>query len=165
VAWSDLTKEDFDEHDWNRIWGWYERGGYGHVAAYLRELDISEFNPKAPPPKTPAWHDMVTSSRSPEDAEMADALDAFGNPPVTTINEIKEAAATAGMTDFVDYLADRKNSRKIPFRFTSCDYKQIRNTDSKDGLWVINGKRQVVYGKKGMTEREQRLEIKRRYNV
>ena len=52
VAWSDLTPEDFAEGYWNRLWRWYDNGGDRHVAAYLAELDISAFDPKAPPPKT-----------------------------------------------------------------------------------------------------------------
>ncbi len=51
VAWSDLTKEDFTKGYWNNLWGWYACGGYQHVAAYLAQLDISSFDPKAPPPK------------------------------------------------------------------------------------------------------------------
>jgi Family of unknown function (DUF5906) len=35
VAWCDLTKDDFTPAYWKELWGWYENGGYGHVAAYL----------------------------------------------------------------------------------------------------------------------------------
>ena len=59
VAWSDLTKEDFTQAYWEEIWEWYAQGGVWHVAAYLRELDISSFNPKAPPPRTQAFWDIV----------------------------------------------------------------------------------------------------------
>ena len=70
VAWSDLTEKDFGENYWNRLWQWYEAGGgFGHVTAYLAQLDISEFDPKAPPPKTPAFWAIVDASRAPEDAE------------------------------------------------------------------------------------------------
>jgi Family of unknown function (DUF5906) len=49
VGWSNLTKDDFTRDYWNRIWDWYIRDeGFGHVAAYLLELDISGFDPKAP---------------------------------------------------------------------------------------------------------------------
>jgi len=48
VAWSDRKKEEFQPKYWNDLWGWYEREGYGHVAAYLASLDISAFDPKAP---------------------------------------------------------------------------------------------------------------------
>ena len=50
VAWSDCTKCDFDEAYWNNLWNWYEREGFGHVAAYLTQLDLSSFNPKAAAP-------------------------------------------------------------------------------------------------------------------
>ncbi len=64
--------EDFIKGYWNELWGWYAKGGDRHVAAYLAELDISSFDPKAPPPKTPAFWDIVDANRSPEDAELAD---------------------------------------------------------------------------------------------
>jgi hypothetical protein len=75
VAWSDRTKADFDAAYWNGLWGWYEREGFGHVAAYLADLDISGFDPKAPPPRTPAFWAIVDSHRAPEDSELADVLD------------------------------------------------------------------------------------------
>ena len=79
VAWSDFTKEDFTPDYWNRLWRWYHAGGFEHVAAYLAELDISDFDPKAPPPQTPAFWDIVSANRAPEDAELADVIDALGN--------------------------------------------------------------------------------------
>jgi hypothetical protein len=42
-----------------RIWGWYDAGGDRHVAAYLAKLDLSTFDPKAPPPKTAAFWAIV----------------------------------------------------------------------------------------------------------
>jgi hypothetical protein len=72
VAWSDLTKDDFTPGYWNDLWEWYETGGYGHVAAYLAGLDLSGFDPKAPPPKTQAFWDIADANRAPEDAELAD---------------------------------------------------------------------------------------------
>jgi hypothetical protein len=80
VAWSDIAKEDFTKGYWTKLWGWYENGGYGHVAAYLAGFDISGFDPKAPPPKTAAFWDIVAASRAPEDAELADVLDKTRQP-------------------------------------------------------------------------------------
>ena len=62
VAWSEFTKEDFTEDYWKDMWDWYEREGLRHVAAYLANLDLSGFNPKAPPPKTPAFWDIVDAN-------------------------------------------------------------------------------------------------------
>jgi Family of unknown function (DUF5906)/RepB DNA-primase from phage plasmid len=69
VAWSDLTQKDFTPNYWKNLWLWYEREGNRHVAAYLNELDISSFDPKAPPLKTPAFWEIVDASRAPEEAE------------------------------------------------------------------------------------------------
>ena len=46
-----------------------------------------------------------------------------------------------------EWLSDRKNRRGIPHRFERCGYVPVRNGAAKDGLWVIGGKRQAVYGR------------------
>jgi hypothetical protein len=67
VAWSSWTKEAFAQEYWNRLWRWYlHEGGFGHVASYLGELDLSDFDPKAPPPKTPAFWDIVAAGSAPD---------------------------------------------------------------------------------------------------
>src|SRR5262249_12738646 len=88
VAWSPLTKEDFIPAYWTELFGWYERGGMRNVAAYLGTLDISGFNPKAPPPKTQAWWEIVDAGRSPEDAPLADALDSLARPHAVTLDQV-----------------------------------------------------------------------------
>jgi hypothetical protein len=144
VAWSDYRKEDFSEDYWDTIWGWYENeGGYGHVAAYLNQLDLSDFNPKAPPPKTEAFWAIVDANRSPDDAGLADALDLLGRPNVATIDTIARAAEP----DTAIWLRDRKSRRQIPYHLENCGYTPVRNGAAKDGQWVINGKRQAVYAK------------------
>jgi hypothetical protein len=143
VAWSDLTKDDFKPDYWIRLWRWYNVEGDRHVAAYLAELDISDFDPKAPPLKTRAFWDIVNASRSPEDAELADILDDLGNPTVITLGEIIGRAPE----DFREWLKNRKNSRAIPHRLEDCGYTAFHNDDAIDGLWRINGKRQVVYAR------------------
>jgi hypothetical protein len=75
VAWSSLTKEAFPANYWTQLYAWYAAGGTGHVAAFLRAYDLGGFDPKAPPPKTAAFYDIVDANRAPEDAELADALD------------------------------------------------------------------------------------------
>jgi hypothetical protein len=59
VAWSDLTMDNFEPGYWDRLWAWYLNGGFGHVAVYLMQRDISGFNPKAPPLKTQAFWAIV----------------------------------------------------------------------------------------------------------
>ena len=150
VAWSDLTKGDFITDYWNTLWNWYATGGTRHVAAYLAEKDISAFDAKAPPPKTPAFWDIVDASRAPEDAELADVIDKMNIPDATTIKAIMDMADG----DFAEWLGDRKNRRVIPHRLEKCGYVPVRNDAASDGLWVINGRRQAVYAKSTLSIRD-----------
>ena len=107
VAWSPLQQADFEPGYWRSLYHWYENGGTAHVAAYLAGLDLSGFDPKAPPRKTEAFWDIVTANRAPEDAELSDVLDALSTetidggkvkPSATTIAII--AAQTRSPLDF-----------------------------------------------------------------
>jgi hypothetical protein len=143
VAWSARSKDDFDAAYWKGLWSWYWDGGYRHVAAYLAGLDLSSFDPKAPPPKTAAFWDIVDANRAAEDSELADVLDELGNPNATTLAKV----ATHADSRFRDWINDRKNRRVLPYRFEQCGYVPVRNDTAKDGLWKINGRRQVIYAK------------------
>ena len=153
VAWSNLTKEDFSPDYWNELWRWYNNGGDCHVAAYLAALDLSTFDAKAPPPKTSAFWDIVDASRAPEDAELADVLDRMGNPIATTLIAITNKATG----NFFEWMQDRKNRRVIPHRLERCGYMRVRNDAADDGLWKINGARQVVYAKSSLSVRDRHI--------
>jgi hypothetical protein len=150
VAWSDAAKEDFVADYWPKLWGWYESGGYAHIAAYLAGFDIAAFDPKAPPPKTPAFWDIVDSNRASEDAELADVLDRLGNPNVTTLARVQSES----VGEFQIWIRDRRNRRQLPYRFERCGYVPVRNEAAKDGLWVINKARQVVYALASLSLRD-----------
>jgi len=151
VAWSNHTKEDFTPEYWNERWGWYRNGGFAHVAAYLATLNIAAFDPKAPPPKTTAFWDIVDANRAPEDAELADVFDKMDNPDAVTLAQIKNAAVGG----FLDWLQDHKNRRAIPHRMESCGYVPVRNDAAKDGLWKINNARQAIYAKGELSFQDQ----------
>jgi hypothetical protein len=156
VAWSNLTKDSFEDGYFPGMWDYYEReNGRAHVAAYLANLDLSGFDPKAPPPKTDAFWDIVQASRVPEDAEVQDAIDKIaeeqysrqycdndGRLLIVTINDIKGKAEA----DFGLWLGNRGNTRRIPHRLEACGYTPVRNPNASDGLWKIDGRRQAVYG-------------------
>lgn len=150
VAWSDLAKEDFKPSYWNSLWSWYDKGGDRHVAAYLAELDLSAFDPKAPPLKTPAFWDIADANRAPEDAELADVLDNLGNPDAVTLARI----ASEARDDFRTWINDRRNRRMIPHRLEKCGYVRVRREGSDDGLWKINDSRQTVYAKRTLPIRD-----------
>ena len=111
--------------------------------------------PKPPPPKTPAFWDIVDANRAPEDAELADILDAMKNPDAVTLfqllGHVTLLQATHATGPLGEWLRDRKNRRAIPHRLEKCGYTPIRNGMAGDGLWVINGSRQVVYAKDGLS--------------
>lgn len=172
VAWSMAKKEDFDEAYWNKIWQWYEAGGFGHVAAYLSTLKVSDFNPKAPPKKTPAFWEIVNANHAPEEAELADAIDRLSKqhqrqdgsavfdadgepvlvpPEAITIDMIAEAVKG---TETEIWIKDRRNRRIIPHRLEKCEYEPVRNDTANDTLWKIGGKRQVVYAHNSLTTQE-----------
>jgi hypothetical protein len=164
VAWSDLLSTDFVETFWTAFWDWYKSGGLENVVAYLEEYDLSKFDPKAPPKKTEAFWQIVGAGAAPENSELADILDALGaeeksrdaegkplGPIVTTLGKVTGKAEG----DLFEWLKDRKNRRVLPHRFEACGYAAVRNPDAKDGLWVIGGRRQVVYGRKDVPPGEQ----------
>ena len=151
VAWTDLTRDTFPIDYWTRLYQWYEGGGLDHVAAYLRDYDLAGFDPKAPPPKTSAFWDLVDADRAPEDAELADALDRLGNPPAVTLADV---AGCPGAVTFGEWLRDRKNARQVPHRMEAAGYVPVRNDCARDGLWKLSGRRQVVYARQNLPLRD-----------
>jgi hypothetical protein len=156
VAWSERTKEQFTPEYWNKLWDWYETGsGYGHVAAFLAEYDLDGFDPKAPPPKTAAFWDIVGAGSAPEDAELADVIEAMGNPDVLTLGQLIDCALEK-KSEAADWLIERKNRRAIPHRMERCGYTSLRNPDAKsDGRWVFQHRKQVVYANAKLSVRDQ----------
>ena len=157
VAWSQATKGDFTAHYWNDLWGWMNGGGDCSVVAYLLALDISSFDPKAPPPKTAAFWEIVDANRAPEDAELADVLDHMENPDALTLADITLSAHNGTLNlDLYDWLKDRKNRRVIPHRLEKCGYVPVRNdADTHDGQWKVAERRQTIYAKKALSLRDQ----------
>jgi hypothetical protein len=139
VAFSERRGEEFSAEHWNEFWGWYETGGFAHVAALLHRHDLSNFDPKAEPPKTPAFRHMAIASRGAAYGELADAIDDLGNPPAVTINELANAAPG------LEWLRDATKRVATGYRITECQYVAIENPTATDGLWRINGRRQTIY--------------------
>ncbi len=155
VAWSDTDKSDFSAGYWQRLWQWYESGGYGHVAEYLRTLDLSGFDPKAPPPKTPAFWAMVAAGEDPESGELRDVLEAMGNPSATYIDLMASRATSQLLNELAVELRDRKNRRSIPHKLERVGYVAVQNPDATDGLWRIDGHRRVIYAQQRLSLPEQ----------
>jgi hypothetical protein len=150
VAWSNLTKDDFADDYWRKLYAWYANGGIEHVAAYLAALDITGFDPKAPPLKTQAFFEIANANRAPEDAELADVLDDLKRPDVVTLDQVANRAGVI-QPEFAEWLRDRKNRRGIPHRFEECGYVVVSNPNDIGGRWKINGVRHTIYGKADLT--------------
>ena len=97
--------------------------------------------------KLPAFWDIVAANTAPEDAELADVLDKMDNPYAVTINQIANHATG----NFQEWINDRRSRRAIPHRLEKCGYVQVRNNNAKDGLWVIDGSRHVVYARSDLS--------------
>lgn len=153
VAWSNLDKDQFEPGYWNHLWQWYGDGGIGHVAAYLASLDLAGFDPKAPPPKTEAFWHIVNAARAPEEAELADIFDDLKKPDAVTLETITNRANVLH-EDLYIWLRDRRYRRQIPHRLEAVGYEPVRNKAAKDSLFVIGGRRQVVYAKATLSLRD-----------
>jgi hypothetical protein len=148
VAWSELRKTDFPDGYFTDIWKWFDNGGAEHVAAYLSELDLSDFNPKLPPPKTEAWRTIVSAHYAPEAAELADTIDKLGNPAALILDDLVSKAP------HLEWLYEPKSRRVIPHRMEDCGYLRVCNPDNTQGLWTVKGKKCAIYARKELKAAE-----------
>ncbi|MGE0373100.1 MAG: DUF5906 domain-containing protein [Gammaproteobacteria bacterium] len=155
VSWSDARRSDFPADYWPRYWGWLAQGGVGHVIAYLKSLDLRDFDPKAPPERTRAFQAIVQANHSPEDGDLSDILELLKSPLAVCLETISNAAHRAGRQDLVELLTDRRARRALPHKLERAGYEPVRNPDADDGLFKVEGRRRVVYGKRGLTLAEQ----------
>lgn len=155
IAWSDAVREQFDADYWTTLYRWYQDGGTGHVIAHLLTLDLTGFDPKAPPPKTPAFWAVVQSNEAPESGELRDVIDELGNPAALTVANLVNTADNLKLFDFAGELKDRRARRAMPHKLERVGYVPVRNPDADDGLFKICGKRQAVYASKNLALSEQ----------
>lgn len=161
VSWSAVSREIIPDGYFVEFYDWLANGGTGHVAAYLKQYDLSKFNPKAPPARTPAFYAIVQASQSPDDAELTDLLDTMGSPRTVTIEQLVDAARAAGEAELADLLGNRKSRRAIPHKMERAGFEPVRNPDAADGLFKIDGRRRVVYAHKSLPP-DQRVAAARR---
>jgi hypothetical protein len=154
VAWSEATKEGFDDAYWRGLWDWYSVGGLAHCAAYLRALDLSDFAPKAPPRRTEAWHAIVAADTPSEEMELADVLDDLGRPVVVTGDDIRARAESLGMESLAEQLRGPRNARRIPHQMERVGYVAIHNEAAADRKFKVAGRRRPVYGLRGFGRSE-----------
>lgn len=160
VMWSDAKGGDFAEDYFIDLYDWYDAGGCEVVASYLATLDLTGFDPKAPPPKTAAFWTMVDLGRSPEAGSLSDLIEELGRPDALVISDLNEKMKTwtvndQGSSAVWEILNGARNARRVPHLLQEAGYLLVANPAApSDGRWKVDGKRQKVYAKKDLTERE-----------
>lgn len=162
VVWCDLPRAEFEGGYFHRLHAWYAAGGANNVAKFLQAVDITDFDPKAPPPKTEAWRAMVNAGLAPEDADLAAVLEACGRPDAITLARLVDSAQAANLQDAVFLLTDRKVRRAVRHHLERAGYVPALNgADARDGQWRIDGKRQTVYARRDFTPAERMAAARR----
>lgn len=152
VAWSTATYDDLGGKTYfDDLWAWYYAGGFEHVAAYLAQRDINQFNPKAPPRKTEAFWTAVNAHRPAEESAMAEAITTLGDPPALTLGCLAEADREVDV-----WIAMNSKGPAVPNLLRQNGYTTLLNPNDKaKGLWMIGGKRQRVYVRSDLQGRDQ----------
>jgi len=148
VMWSERRQTDsfFHETYFTDLYAWFDAEGARDVTAYLLERNLDKFNPKAAPPKTPAFWAIADANRASEQGELNDVLDALDRPPAVALGEIIDRASHL-FEGLSEWLKDRANRRSIPHRLAECGYVPVRNPDASDGHWKLGKleRRGVIY--------------------
>ena len=110
ITFSDQAPEEFDAAFWKEFWGWYRNGGIEHAVAWLRQYDLSTFDPKAKPRRTASFDYMVETERGEEYAELMNAIAALDNPRALTLARLMEKAPA------LEWLHDKHKRRFIRHR-------------------------------------------------
>ena len=129
---------------WTSFYHWYDHGGYEIVAYYLAEHDLTEFNPKAPPPQTEAFWEIVEAGRAAESTELMTVLELLQMPEAITVEMLKEATNDS---ELQEWLKSRHNRKAIAHQLEECGYVRVRNPGDKQGMWKIHGKKMVIYAR------------------
>jgi len=137
VAWS-ARKKRTSHRTTDSMYRWFAERRDRDSRALLGHAYISGFDRRPLRPKTPASGRSWNSSRSRKTPKWQ-TRSTGSDPAAITLGSIVTRAAP----DFADYLRDRRNRRKntAPPR-TNAECPGAKR--SKDGLWVIAGKRQAI---------------------
>jgi hypothetical protein len=146
---SGSKKADFTDDFWPKMWSFYNNeNGCAHVVAHLRTVDLTNFDAKAAPFKGDAFVEMASRGYAPEETDLSNAIEAIKSPPALTIAML---AAAPGGGDFT-WLLDKSARRAIPHWLERCDYRAVRNSENKQGLWRVKGRKQVVYARTDLSD-------------
>jgi phage/plasmid primase-like uncharacterized protein len=159
VAWTDVTKEQHAPEYFTEFYRWmYRGGGMGHVTAYLDQVDLSNWDAKAPPPKTDAFWEIVLADSPQESGDVADIVRHLGNPDAVTLELLRATAAAMGKAEFVEWgwtgREAKRNRRQLVYRLEEAGYGATKNDIQADGRWRVMGNNMHIYTRRQLTTKQ-----------
>lgn len=110
-------------------WRWLSNGGAAGVAKWLAARNIEHFDPKAPPPKTQAWHEISVSWDDSEHDPIHMALDEIGWPNAIITSELLSLNCESVSFDYRSKLESIVRSpRKLAHRMHEAGYAMVPPT-------------------------------------
>jgi len=155
VAWSETVSEDFTPAYFEEMWEWYGSGGIDNVVAFLREYDLADFNPKAPPKKTDAFFEMAESHMGGDEGDLSDAIQDLDYPSVLTLDSI-----LAKNPHLAENLRGPKNAKRVASMMDRVGYAKVANPYANSGKWLIGNAKRVVYGRRELSFKQHSDAIK-----
>lgn len=144
-VWSDAVKEDYEPGFFKDHYRWLKHDGVAHVAAYLRSLDVADYDPGEHPPQTEMLREIIDASVPQEVGWIQDVMEETGwTPKVFIIDSLISRAQNHA--ELKEFLENKGNRKIIPHRLERCGYTKVRNPQHGEGRWRIAGKMQHVYG-------------------
>lgn len=144
-----LADEDVRRKYFADLWQWFLNDGDRHVAAFLHERDISDFDPNQGQRKTAA-HKTVVAINLASDSWLEEALDELGHPDVVCAKSIIQKAVAKG-----------ENEAAVKAKFSNAmgraGYCLFTNPKLQTGSWTIGGRRYMVYAKVGIEQTADRI--------
>jgi hypothetical protein len=151
VCWSPLAAKSPGADYFNQLYHWLDyENGIEHVAALLETYDVNSFDPKAPPPQTPAFWEISMSSKPAQVGEIEDAIEGIGNPDLLVVADLI-AMTSPTPPETVAMLQDPVNRHILPRWLEAAGYVAVPNLNAASKKWRVRaygGRKMMVYGKK-----------------
>ena len=159
---SPLPPDHTSPEKWSEFAEWCEnQNGFDHIAAYLAARNLSRFNPKAPPPKTAAFHTLVHTNAAPEDDILVDIVTAAST-DVLTRTLLYATALAAKLPDLTELeeLMAKQNHKRFRHRLVRLGYEVVPNPDAKDSRWKVGDRNEAVYVSMRLTPGERQRVVR-----
>lgn len=148
LAWTDVEADHFSSDYFAVIWDWYRNGGIWNVIEWLKQLDLSQWDPNAPPPKTDAFIAVAVAAAAGGEgtggnttgddaaAELTGALlDLLSNPEYLTTQQLRQAAIRLETEAFGPIAEWASDYLKTPGRWN----KKIARALDRAGYTIVMG--------------------------